>query len=56
VLVMLAGVWLPYSPLCPVLGSTHLPPLYWPLLLATLLGYVLLTQGAKTWLLLRGWL
>jgi P-type Mg2+ transporter len=56
VLVMLIGMWLPSSPLGPALGFTHLPPLYWPLLLATLLGYVLLTQAVKTWLLRRDWL
>jgi P-type Mg2+ transporter len=56
VLVMLAGIWLPFSPLGPALGLTHLPPLYWPLLLATLLGYVFLTQAVKAWLLRRGWL
>jgi Mg2+-importing ATPase len=56
VLVMIAGMWLPYSPIGPALGFTHLPPLYWPLLLATLLGYVLLTQAAKGWLLRRNWL
>jgi Mg2+-importing ATPase len=56
VLVMLTGVWLPFSPLGPALGFTHLPPLYWPLLLATLLGYVLLTQAVKAWLLRRNWL
>jgi Mg2+-importing ATPase len=56
VLVMLAGMWLPFSPLGPALGFTHLPPLYWPLLLATLLGYVLLTQAVKSWLFRRDWL
>jgi Mg2+-importing ATPase len=56
VLVMLAGLWLPFSPLGPALGFTQLPPLYWPLLLATLFGYVLLTQAVKTWLLRRNWL
>jgi Mg2+-importing ATPase len=30
--------------------------LYWPLLAATLLCYVLLTQGAKMWLLRRKWI
>jgi Mg2+-importing ATPase len=56
VLVMLVGMWLPFSPLGPDLGFVHLPPLYWPLLLATLLGYVLLTQAVKAWLLRRDWL
>lgn len=56
ILVMLLGMWLPFSPLGPALGLTALPPLYWPLLLLTLAGYVLLTQAAKAWLLRRGWL
>lgn len=56
VLVMLAGLWLPYSPLGPALGFTALPPLYWPMLLATILGYILLTQVVKSWLLKRSWL
>jgi Mg2+-importing ATPase len=55
-LVMLAGMWLPFSPLGPALGFVQLPPLYWPLLLLTLLGYVVLTQAVKTWLLRRDWL
>ena len=37
-------------------GFTPLPPLYWPLLAVTLLGYVLLTQAVKTWLLRRAWI
>jgi Mg2+-importing ATPase len=53
--MMLVGLWLPYSPLAPALGFHPLPGLYWPLLLATLTGYVLLTQGVKSWLFRRGW-
>ncbi len=55
-LIMAVGVYLPSSPLGPSLGFTPLPPLYWPLLLATLLAYVLLTQAVKSWLLRREWL
>jgi len=54
--IMAVGIWLPYSPLAPSLGFTRLPPLYWPLLLLTLAGYVLLTQTVKTWLLRRQWI
>lgn len=50
------GLWLPYSPLRRTLGFTHLPHLYWPLLAATLLAYVLLTQLVKTWLHRRRWI
>lgn len=53
--IMLLGAWLPFSPLGPAFGFTPLPPLYWPFLVATLLGYVLLTQAVKTWLFGRGW-
>jgi Mg2+-importing ATPase len=50
------GVWLPYSPLAGPLHLTALPPLYWPLLVATLFLYVLLAQAVKTWLLRRAWI
>jgi Mg2+-importing ATPase len=55
VAIMALGAWLPYSPIGPAFGFTPLPPLYWPILAATLLGYVLLTQGVKTLLLRLGW-
>jgi Mg2+-importing ATPase len=54
--VMAFGMWLPYSPLASSLGLTHLPPMYWPILLMTLLGYVLLTQTMKVWLLRKRWI
>ena len=53
--IMALGAWLPFSPIGPAFGFTPLPPLYWPILAATLLGYVLLTQGVKTLLLHKGW-
>ena len=28
--IMAFGIWLPYSPLAPWLGLTHLPQTYWP--------------------------
>ena len=49
------GAYLPYSPLAGALGFVALPPLYWPLLLATLLCYVGLTQAIKTWLIRKSW-
>jgi Mg2+-importing ATPase len=52
-LIIAVGAWLPYSPLAAALGFVPLPPLYWPLLLATLACYVALTQLVKTWLLKR---
>jgi Mg2+-importing ATPase len=55
VVVMLLGAWLPFSPIGPAFGFTPLPPLYWPLLAGTLLGYVALTQAVKSWLFRKGW-
>ena len=54
--VIAFGICLPYSPVASSLGFTPLPPLYWPLLLLTVLAYMLLTQGAKTWLLRKNWI
>ncbi len=51
-----AGMWLPYSPLASSLGLAHLPGLYWPILLLTLLSYVILTQIIKVWLLRKKWI
>ncbi len=54
--IMAVGVWLPFSPFSSALGFVRLPPLYWPLLVATLALYVLLTQGVKMWLLKKAWI
>lgn len=54
-IIMLLGAWLPFSPIGPAFGFTPLPPLYWPLLAGTMLGYILLTQTVKTWLFRKGW-
>jgi P-type Mg2+ transporter len=54
--IMALGLWLPYSPLASSLGLVHLPRLYWPILLLTLLGYVGLTQIIKVWLLRMKWI
>jgi P-type Mg2+ transporter len=56
VLIMGVGMWLPYSPLAPILGFVHLPPLYWPILFLTLLCYMVLTQLVKMWLMRKAWL
>ena len=56
VVIMATAAWLPYSPLAPALGFTALPPLYWPLLLATLFCYLVLTQLVKMWLIRKAWL
>lgn len=54
--IMAFGMWLPYSPAAAALGFTRLPPLYWPILILTLLGYMSLTQIAKMWLLRKQWI
>ena len=54
--IMAFGMWLPYSPLSTALGITHLPILYWPILLLTLLAYMTLTQFIKVWLLRKHWI
>jgi Mg2+-importing ATPase len=54
--IMALGMWLPYSPIASALGLVQLPGPYWPLLLATLLGYVVLTQSMKVWLLRKKWI
>jgi Mg2+-importing ATPase len=54
--IMAFGMWLPYSPLASSLGLAHLPRLYWPILMLTLLSYVGLTQTIKVWLLRMKWI
>ena len=54
-IIMCVGAWLPDSPIGPTLGFTPLPALYWPILAATLVAYVVLTQAAKTWLFRKRW-
>jgi Mg2+-importing ATPase len=54
--IMVIGIAIPSSPLGPYLGFSRLPTLYWPLLAATLLCYVLLTQGIKVLLLRLRWI
>jgi Mg2+-importing ATPase len=54
--IMALGVWLPYSPLASSLGLAHLPGLYWPILMVTLVCYVGLTQLTKVWLLRKKWI
>jgi Mg2+-importing ATPase len=55
ILIMGVGMYLPYSPLAASLGFVPLPPLFWLILLATLLCYVGLTQIIKTWLVRKSW-
>ena len=53
-IIMMVGLWLPHSGLASSLGFTELPALYWPILLATLLCYIVLTQTVKVWLIKKG--
>jgi Mg2+-importing ATPase len=55
VLVMAAGLYLPFSPIASALGFVALPPAYWIFLFATLTCYVVLTQAVKAWLLKKAW-
>jgi Mg2+-importing ATPase len=50
------GIAIPSSPFGSYLGFSPLPALYWPLLAATLLSHVVLTQLVKTWLLRMKWI
>jgi hypothetical protein len=45
-----------YPPLAPLLRLVRRPPMYWPILTLTLLGYVSLTQLMKVWLLRKKWI
>jgi Mg2+-importing ATPase len=54
--IMAFGAWLPYSPLASSLGLAHLPGMYWPILILTLLAYTGLTQAVKVWLLRMKWI
>ena len=56
ILVMAVGIWLSFPPQGTYLDFVQLPGLYWPLLGLTLMGYVLVTQGMKMWLMRQGWL
>jgi Mg2+-importing ATPase len=48
-IIVTVGALLTVSPLAATLGFVMLPPMYWLLLAAMLLCYVLLTQLVKTW-------
>ncbi|QOY92755.1 magnesium-translocating P-type ATPase [Massilia sp. UMI-21] len=52
-LVCGTGLWLPWSPLAPLLGLVPPPAAYWWGLAAILGAYVLLTRSARSWLLRR---
>lgn len=51
--VMAIGVWLPYSPLAPILGLLPLPGVYWVWLAGFLLAYSIITHTVKRWFIKR---
>jgi P-type Mg2+ transporter len=55
-LILAVGIALPLSPVGRYLGFTALPALYWPILLGTVVGYLVVTQVVKRWLLRRRWI
>lgn len=50
------GIYLPYSPVNGVLGFVPLPWSCWAYVIPLVLGYLVLTQLIKTWLLRRRWI
>jgi Mg2+-importing ATPase len=51
--VMAIGVWLPYSPLAPLLGLVPLPGIYWLWIAGFLVFYSMITHRVKRWFLRR---
>lgn len=47
--IMAVGIAIPFTPLGAAVGLVPLPLRYFPILAATLLGYLVLTQGVKRW-------
>ena len=56
ILIMGIGAFLPFSPLAKPLGFVPLPWQFWPILAATLLCYLALTQLIKTWMVRKNWI
>jgi len=52
-LVMVIGVWLPYSPLAPLLGFVPLPATYFIWIAGYLVTYSVITHKVKTWFIRR---
>lgn len=52
-LIMIIGIWLPFSPFAKGLSLVALPPLYWPFIIMILISYFLLTQFVKVSLIRR---
>jgi P-type Mg2+ transporter len=56
ILIMGIGAYLPFSPLAASLRFVPLPWQFWPILVATLLCYVALTQVIKMWMVRKSWI
>mgnify|MGYP003328522192 FL=1 len=54
--IMAIGVVIPCTALGRSLGFTMLPPLYWPLLVVSMICYMALTQLVKMFLLKKKWI
>ncbi len=50
-LIMLIGVWLPYSPLAGAFGLVPLPLIYWLWIIIFLISYAIITHLVKVWFL-----
>jgi Mg2+-importing ATPase len=50
IVVCVIGIALPYSALAPGLQLMPLPTAYWPILLAMIMAYLVLTHLMKIWL------
>jgi Mg2+-importing ATPase len=55
-IIMAIGVWLPFSPISDSLNFVPVPGLYWPIVIAILFAYIVLTQFVKTWLIRKRWI
>ena len=56
ILVMIVGIYLPFSPIAKFLDFEPLPALYFVLITLTMICYMVLTQLVKMWLLRRKWI
>ncbi|MFM7035190.1 MAG: magnesium-translocating P-type ATPase [Planctomycetia bacterium] len=54
--VVMMGIWLPESPVAPLLGFVPLPGSFWILLVATAAAYGAVVHGVTRWLECRGWI
>ncbi len=54
--IMAIGALLPFSPLAQYLGFVPLSWQFWPLLAATLICYVAMTQLIKSWMVRKNWI